>query len=105
MELRSDHNEMIIVFHATKNVEKARGLRVEYSFETIHCGGVYTENEGFFAFHTFSIMRSIRNCVWILQAPENNHIKLVLDYDAFSEQDRLLVFANTTGGVDYTLLK
>ncbi|XP_065360610.1 cubilin homolog [Calliphora vicina] len=89
---------MTIVFHATTNSEKARGLRIEYSFETIECGGVFTENKG-------SIDKTVNgeDCIIILEAPEGKHIKLDMEYTIYGDSGALLIYANQTAGRDFLL--
>uniref|UniRef100_A0A1I8N3F6 Uncharacterized protein n=2 Tax=Musca domestica TaxID=7370 RepID=A0A1I8N3F6_MUSDO len=71
MELYSELNKMTIVFHATSNAARARGLRIEYSFEETECGGVYTEPSGIF-------MKGLHDgiCKYIFEASEDKHIHL-----------------------------
>ncbi|XP_037817925.1 cubilin homolog [Lucilia sericata] len=98
MVLRSERNVMTIIFHATTNNAKARGLRIEYSFETITCGGVFTENKG-------SIDKTVNGdeCLLIFEAPEGKHIKLDMEYAVYGDSGELLIYANETAGGDMLL--
>lgn len=101
MVLRSERNLMTIVFHATTNSEKARGLRIEYSFETLECGGVYTEDKG-----SIDKINAGEECYIIFEAPEGKHIKLDMTYyNSFGAMGQMLVYANQTLAGDYLLKK
>lgn len=91
---------MTIVFHATTNSEKARGLHFEYSFENIQCGGVFTEHKG-------SIDKTLNGgeCIIIFEALEGQHIKLNMEYIIFGDDGELLIYANETAGGDFLLKK
>lgn len=73
MELVSELNKMTIVFHANENVANARGLRVEYFFDSIQCGAVFTENNG-----TFDNVHAsrVQGCKYIFEAPPGKYINL-----------------------------
>lgn len=100
MVIRSERNVMTIIFHATTNKEKSRGLRIEYSFENGGCGGVYAENKG-------SIEKTVDGveCIVIFEAPEGKHIKLDLEYTVFGNRGEFLIYANRTKGAELLLKK
>lgn len=74
MELVSELNKLTIIFHAAGNPAKARGFRVNYSFEEVTCGGVYTKNEGLFRKVFGAGTGTI--CKYIFEAPEGWSIHL-----------------------------
>ncbi|KAM7358205.1 cubilin 2 [Cochliomyia hominivorax] len=96
--LRSERNVMTVIFHATTNSEKARGLRIDYSFETIECGGVYIEHKG-------SIDKTLNSgeCTLIFEVPEGKHLKLDIVNTIFEKYGQLLIYANNTLTGDYLL--
>lgn len=97
MHLRSHSNEMIVVFHASTNKEKARGLRLEYSFESKGCGGIFSGDSGV-------IFRTILQfCTLTFDSDEGKHLKLKLRFSGFKDEDRLLIYANTTNNGDVLL--
>uniref|UniRef100_A0A1A9WD06 Cubilin n=1 Tax=Glossina brevipalpis TaxID=37001 RepID=A0A1A9WD06_9MUSC len=109
MRLVSANNRMKIVFYATKNTRRARGFHVEYSFDTLPCGGVYTDNET-----SFDVTVQERNviinddndgfvkgklvCEWIVEAPVGRHIQLYLNYLPMGENIPLLIFGESASG-------
>ncbi|XP_073838449.1 cubilin homolog [Musca autumnalis] len=104
MELVSELNKMTIIFHAADNSVKARGIRIEYSFEEIYCGGVFTEESGYFAEET--IVRE-KSCKYIFEAPAGMNILLsfhALKLDGDNEDNFVaLLYANVDGESDYLL--
>ncbi|XP_061400319.1 cubilin homolog [Musca vetustissima] len=102
MELISELNKMTIVFHSAKNSAKARGFRLEYSFDEIRCGGVYTKESGDFS--EFAAGRPTV-CKLIFEAPTGMNILLsfdVLNFESYYGGNSALLYANV-GGEDILL--
>ncbi|XP_053955149.1 cubilin homolog [Anastrepha ludens] len=74
LHLVSEKNVMDVVFHGGTNKQNGRGIRVEYHFEEIKCGGVLTEEKGNFSHAAVTE----QNCEWVIEAPKGRHIQLEL---------------------------
>ncbi|KAL9905968.1 cubilin 2 isoform 1-T1 [Glossina fuscipes fuscipes] len=109
MRLVSAINQMTIVFYAGNNTRRARGFHVEYSFDTLPCGGVYTDNETRFDSTVtertlstnedsegFVKIKSV--CEWIVEAPVGRHIELYLHYVPMGKSIPLLIFGESATG-------
>lgn len=77
LHLISERNLLSIVFHGGSNKQKGRGIRVDYHFEIIKCGGVFTEESGFFPLHS-ATGETAENCEWVIEAPKGKHIQMRL---------------------------
>ena len=100
MHLVAQSNEMIVVFHATTNGVKARGLRLEYSFERKGCGGIFASDNG----TNFKLL-SASVCVFTFTNDEGKHLKLNFDITGLHKQTQILIYANTTNNGDLLLRK
>ena len=100
MHLLAQSNEMIIVFHATTNDVKARGLRLEYSFERGGCGGIFSGDNG-----TIFELVSAPFCALTFTNDEGKHLKVNFEFTVANKQPSILIYANTTNNGDLLLRK
>ncbi|XP_017464514.1 PREDICTED: cubilin homolog [Rhagoletis zephyria] len=77
LHLVSEKNVMRVTFHGGTNQQKARGIRVEYYFQEMKCGGVLTGESGHFS-HEGVAGPSEENCEWIIEASKGKNIQLNL---------------------------
>lgn len=70
---------MRVVFHGGTNPQKGRGIRVEYHFQEMKCGGVLTGESGHFS-HEAVTGPTEENCEWIIEASKGKHIQLNLHF-------------------------
>uniref|UniRef100_A0A0A1WR72 Cubilin n=1 Tax=Zeugodacus cucurbitae TaxID=28588 RepID=A0A0A1WR72_ZEUCU len=75
LHLVSEKNVMRIVFHGGTNKQKGRGIRVEYHFERLNCGGILTGDSGQFH-HIANTQHMEEDCEWVIEAPPGKHIQL-----------------------------
>ncbi|XP_061400318.1 cubilin homolog [Musca vetustissima] len=100
MELYSEQNKMTIVFHATRNAAKTRGIRIEYSFEENHCGGVYTEKTGIFS----KGILPPETCKFIFEAPEGTHIRISFTPLTYEQsKSSIKIYGHVQGGQKFLL--
>ncbi|XP_013116992.2 cubilin homolog [Stomoxys calcitrans] len=97
MELFSELNKMVIVFHVGKNSPNA-GFRLHYTFDFSSCGGVYTRESG-----SFSLFLET-GCKFIFEAPEGQRVHLKFSYNTNSA-DALpsLIYGNVSDGSSFLL--
>ncbi|XP_058975812.1 cubilin homolog [Musca domestica] len=104
MELISKLNKMTIVFHATENPTKARGFRLEYSFEEISCGGIYT---GESSLSSDFIATNENRCELIFEAPVGMNIllgfRVLRSQSDIADDFSARLYANVAGNSNYLL--
>ncbi|XP_050336908.1 cubilin homolog [Bactrocera neohumeralis] len=75
LHLVSEKNVLRIVFHGGSNQQKGRGIRIEYYFEKINCGGILTEDSGRIQ-HLSMAHPAAQDCEWVIEVPQGKHIQL-----------------------------
>ncbi|KAH8405045.1 hypothetical protein KR222_005560 [Zaprionus bogoriensis] len=99
LDLISENNHLRMVFHGVSNTQNGRGLRAEYTFKEIYCGGVLTEPSK-------QIQMAIRRglCQWVIEVPGPKilNIRILILYPLAGTH--LTVYDNSTSGVEGRLL-
>ncbi|XP_067648024.1 cubilin homolog [Eurosta solidaginis] len=101
LHLISEKNFIQVVFHGGSNNEAARGIRVEYEFQEMKCGGILTGESGQFS-HDAMTGPSEENCEWVIEVPRGKHIQLdlsflrLLFFKCISNEMDISIYSNNT---------
>uniref|UniRef100_A0A1I8PUZ9 Cubilin n=1 Tax=Stomoxys calcitrans TaxID=35570 RepID=A0A1I8PUZ9_STOCA len=98
MEIISELNKMVIVFHVGHNAGKAGGFRLQYSFDADVCGGVHTEMRG-----TFGHFMASTQCKFIFEAPEGKSIHLQFFYYKGNDWSTTQIYGNISDGSSFLI--
>uniref|UniRef100_A0A1I8NQJ8 CUB domain-containing protein n=1 Tax=Stomoxys calcitrans TaxID=35570 RepID=A0A1I8NQJ8_STOCA len=102
MELFAEYNKMTIVFHAGTNPHKARGLRLEYSFEENNCGGVFTDNGILHFDKGFDVFD--KTCIYIFEAAPGRNVELSFNITTLGGvENPAMIYGIIPGEKDYLL--
>ncbi|XP_059225289.1 cubilin homolog [Stomoxys calcitrans] len=102
MQLFAEYNKMTIVFHAGTNPHKARGLRLEYSFEENNCGGVFTDNGILHFDKGFDVFD--KTCIYIFEAAPGRNVELSFNITTLGGvENPAMIYGIIPGEKDYLL--
>ncbi|XP_017863563.1 PREDICTED: cubilin homolog [Drosophila arizonae] len=85
----SENNQARLVFHGASNPQRARGLRMLYSFIPTECGGVMIREVP-------GTYRGGDYCQWIIEEPGQKHLRIVLR-SYLSQIVNVHIYDNSTG--------